>query len=155
MSNFQAILNKLYSKDNGVFAILKTQNKVELAAIDDLENAISELEPLVQTQYQDAEQDSKELILMYQDFKNSAEQYYDKYSDMENYYSDYKTINKALYEKLMSYKDLSDELGIDPLSSDTFKYGDELLQETNAELAKVYQIEDVTQAALNITNRIE
>jgi len=37
MNAFKNILNKLYSEDNQVFAILKAENKLELAAINDLD----------------------------------------------------------------------------------------------------------------------
>ena len=42
MNAFQTILKKLYSGDNPVFAVLKAENKLELAAIDDLDSALSE-----------------------------------------------------------------------------------------------------------------
>ena len=70
------ILNKLYSEDNGVFAILKAENKIELAAIDDLRSA----------------QDSAEVIFVdasLNDAVEKADEIYELHEVSKTFYSTY------------------------------------------------------------------
>lgn len=155
MSKFQAILNKLYSKDNGVFAILKTQNKVELAAINDLESALDEAEISSRVIVIDeAVRDSQDLIEKYNQLKSETEQWYNKYDIIENWYSVLKERADILEEKLNAYETLSDELGIDPNNSDSYSYGDRLLLDMQDEYKEYDSNSNTISEAMRITSEI-
>mgnify|MGYP003629624999 FL=1 len=155
MNAFKNILNKLYSKDNGVFAILKTQNKVELAAINDLESALDEAEISSRVIVIDeAVRDSQDLIEKYNQLKSETEQWYNKYDIIENWYSVLKERADILEEKLNAYETLSDELGIDPNNSDSYSYGDRLLLDMQDEYKEYDSNSNTISEAMRITSEI-
>jgi predicted nuclease with TOPRIM domain len=155
MNAFKTILNKLYSKDNGVFAILKTQNKVELAAINDLESALDEAEISSRVIVIDeAVRDSQDLIEKYNQLKSETEQWYNKYDIIENWYSVLKERADILEEKLNAYETLSDELGIDPNNSDSYSYGDRLLLDMQDEYKEYDSNSNTISEAMRITSEI-
>jgi len=155
MNAFKNILNKLYSEDNGVFAILKTENKLELAAINDLDSALSEAESVSREQYQNMISDSNDFMLSLFDFKQEAQEYLSKYEDINNFYSDFKMRMDVLEEKLNSYQQLSDELGIDPNNSDIYSYGDQILADMQEEYREYDSNLDLIDASISASSRIE
>ena len=81
MNAFKTILNKLYSEDNQVFAILKAENKLELAAINDLDAALSEAESVSRERYQTAYGEAINFYDEYISFKRLADEFYEKFEE--------------------------------------------------------------------------
>jgi|TARA_R110000782_G_scaffold198307_2_gene287366 cell fate (sporulation/competence/biofilm development) regulator YlbF (YheA/YmcA/DUF963 family) len=128
---------------DSIFAIFKkvsgfdSSKKVSLAASDELESAINEAETYSDVIDLDgAINGSKQLIQAYEDFKLQAETYYNEFENVDNWYTTLEDKRIALEDKLNSYEALADELGIDPKTSDSYVYGDELLFMLNEEYTK-------------------
>lgn len=111
MKALKNILNKLYSEDNKVFAVLSTQRKIDLSLVDDIENEIDSFE--------EAESDASYLAYEFGDeVINAYEEFQRKY-DLDNYVvngsvtllQDYAADLKVKLDKLQA---AADELGINP-----------------------------------------
>tara|TARA_R110001599_G_scaffold148890_3_gene332640 strand:- start:2 stop:469 length:468 start_codon:yes stop_codon:yes gene_type:complete len=155
MNAFKTILKKLYSGDNPVFAVLKTENKLELAAINDLDSALSEAESVSREQYQNVISDSKDFMLKLYDFQQEAQEYLSKYEYITEFYPEFKIRMDSLEEKLNSYQQLSDELGIDPNNSDIYSYGDQILADMQDEYREYDSNLDLIDASISASSRIE
>ena len=130
MNAFKNILNKLYSEDNKVFAILKAENKLELAAIDDLDSALSEAEQISDIAVlEDVLQKTDELIELNSELESVKQNFSIEFQSLDADFSELKQKIDLLEDKLNAYQSLSDELGIDPRNSDLYTYGDNLLLE--------------------------
>ncbi len=130
MNAFKTILNKLYSEDNQVFAVLKAENKLELAAIDDLDSALSEAEQISDIAVLgDVLQKTDELIELNSELENVKQNFSIEFQSLDADFSELKQKIDLLEDKLNAYQSLSDELGIDPKNSDLYTYGDNLLLE--------------------------
>ena len=155
MNAFKTILNKLYSEDNKVFAILKAENKLELAAIDDLDSALDNAEIYSRViNIDEATRDSQELVEKYNNLKSDAEIHYNTYEVIENWYSTLKESIDSLEEKLNAYEQLSDELGIDPNNSESYSYGDRLLLDMQDEYREYDSNYNTISEAMKIANEI-
>ena len=155
MNAFKTILKKLYSGDNPVFAVLKTENKLELAAINDLDSALSEAESVSRERYQNVISDSKDFMLKLYDFQQEAQEYLSKYEYITEFYPEFKIRMDSLEEKLNSYQQLSDELGIDPNNSDIYSYGDQILADMQDEYREYDSNLDLIDASISASSRIE
>jgi len=155
MNAFKTILKKLYSEDNQVFAVLKAENKLELAAIDDLDSALSEAEVVSREQYQNAVIDSEEFMDRWLEFKSYADSHYNKYEGFDNFYSEFKIKMDNLEEKLNSYQQLSDELGIDPKNSEIYNYADSIFIDMQDEYREQDDREDMVNGSVSKAYRIE
>ena len=130
MNAFQTILKKLYSDDNPVFAVLKAENKLELAAIDDLDSALNEAEQISDIAVLgDVLQKTDELIDLNSEFVSVKDNFSNEFQALDADFSELKIKIDLLEEKLNAYETLTDELGIDPRTSDLYTYGDNLLLE--------------------------
>tara|TARA_R110001606_G_scaffold243630_2_gene391432 strand:+ start:95 stop:562 length:468 start_codon:yes stop_codon:yes gene_type:complete len=155
MNAFKTILNKLYSEDNQVFAVLKAENKLELAAIDDLDSALDNAEIYSRViNIDEATRDSQELVEKYNNLKSDAEIHYNTYEVIENWYSTLKESIDSLEEKLNAYEQLSDELGIDPNNSESYSYGDRLLLDMQDEYREYDSNYNTISEAMKIANEI-
>ena len=155
MNAFKNILNKLYSEDNQVFAVLKAENKLELAAIDDLDSALDNAEIYSRViNIDEATRDSQELVEKYNNLKSDAEIHYNTYEVIENWYSTLKESIDSLEEKLNAYEQLSDELGIDPNNSESYSYGDRLLLDMQDEYREYDSNYNTISEAMKIANEI-
>lgn len=155
MNAFKTILNKLYSEDNKVFAVLKAENKLELAAIDDLDSALDNAEIYSRViNIDEATRDSQELVEKYNNLKSDAEIHYNTYEVIENWYSTLKESIDSLEEKLNAYEQLSDELGIDPNNSESYSYGDRLLLDMQDEYREYDSNYNTISEAMKIANEI-
>jgi hypothetical protein len=155
MNAFKTILNKLYSEDNQVFAVLKAENKIELAAIDDLDSALDNAEIYSRViNIDEATRDSQELVEKYNNLKSDAEIHYNTYEVIENWYSTLKESIDSLEEKLNAYEQLSDELGIDPNNSESYSYGDRLLLDMQDEYREYDSNYNTISEAMKIANEI-
>ena len=130
MNAFKTILKKLYSGDNPVFAVLKAENKLELAAIDDLDSALTEAEQISDIAVLgDVLQKTDELIDLSSELESVKDNFSNEFQALDADFSELKIKIDLLEEKLNAYQSLSDELGIDPRTSDLYTYGDNLLLE--------------------------
>lgn len=130
MNAFKTILKKLYSGDNPVFAVLKAENKLELAAIDDLDSALTEAEQISDIAVLgDVLQKTDELIDLNSEFVSVKDNFSNEFQALDADFSELKIKIDLLEEKLNVYETLTDELGIDPRTSDLYTYGDNLLLE--------------------------
>jgi len=130
MNAFKTILKKLYSDDNPVFAVLKAENKLELAAIDDLDSALNEAEQISDIAVLgDVLQKTDELIDLNSELENVKANFSNEFQALDADFSELKIKIDLLEEKLNAYETLADELGIDPRNSDLYTYGDNLLLE--------------------------
>jgi len=128
MNALKNILNKLYSEDNGVFAILKAENKLELAAIDELDTAVNEAEQISEIAVLgDVLEKADELINLNSELEVKKENFYTDYQSLDADFSELKNKIDVLEARLNAYEELSNELGIDPNNSETYNYGDLLL----------------------------
>ena len=111
MKAFKNILNKLYSEDNKVFAVLSTKKKIDLSLVDDIENEIDSFDEAESDASYLAYEYGDEIIVAYEDFQS-------KY-DLDNYIvngpvtllEDYAADLKVKLDKLQV---AADELGINP-----------------------------------------
>jgi len=111
MKAFKNILNKLYSENNKVFAVLSTKKKIDLSLVDDIENEIDSFDEAESDASYLAYEYGDEIIVAYEDFKS-------KY-DLDNYIvngpvtllEDYAADLKVKLDKLQV---AADELGINP-----------------------------------------
>ena len=155
MNAFKTILKKLYSEDNQVFAVLKAENKLELAAIDNLDSALDNAEIYSRViNIDEATRDSQELVEKYNNLKSDAEIHYNTYEVIENWYSTLKESIDSLEEKLNAYEQLSDELGIDPNNSESYSYGDRLLLDMQDEYREYDSNYNTISEAMKIANEI-
>ena len=153
MNAFKNILNKLYSEDNGVFAILKAENKIELAAIDDLDSAVDQAEQVSEIAVLgDVLQKTDELIELNSELENVKENFYTEFQSLEFEFSELKDKIDLLEARLNAYEELSDELGIDPNNSESYNYGDLLLldmqnqyKEYNSNLDRINRAFEIVQ----------
>tara|TARA_R110000764_G_scaffold152756_1_gene240544 strand:+ start:143 stop:607 length:465 start_codon:yes stop_codon:yes gene_type:complete len=153
MNAFKNILNKLYSEDNGVFAILKAENKLELAAIDDLDSAVDQAEQISDIAVLgDVLQKTDELIELNSELENVKENFYTEFQSLEFEFSELKDKIDLLEARLNAYEELSDELGIDPNNSESYNYGDLLLldmqnqyKEYNSNLDRINRAFEIVQ----------
>ena len=128
MNALKNILNKLYSEDNGVFAILKAENKLELAAIDELDTAVNEAEQISEIAVLgDVLEKADELINLNSELEVKKENFYTDYQSLDADFSELKNKIDVLEARLNAYEELANELGIDPNNSETYNYGDLLL----------------------------
>lgn len=128
MNPLKNILNKLYSEDNGVFAILKAENKLELAAIDELDTAVNEAEQISEIAVLgDVLEKADELINLNSELEVKKENFYTDYQSLDADFSELKNKIDVLEARLNAYEELSNELGINPNNSETYNYGDLLL----------------------------
>ncbi len=154
MNAFKNILNKLYSEDNGIFAILKAENKIELAAIDDLDSALNKAELYSRVIIiNEAVNDSQDLINKFNDLRSEAELYWSRYEDIINWFTVLKESMDELELKLNEYETLSDELGIDPNNSDSYSYGDKLLLDMQDEYREYDSNNSTIMEGLKIANQ--
>lgn len=130
MKALKNILNKLYSEDNGVFAILKTENKLELSAISDLESVVDQAEQISEIAVLgDVLEKADELINLNSELEVKKENFYTDYQSLDADFFELKDKIELLEQKFFAYADLSEELGIDPNNSDVYRYADTLLNE--------------------------
>lgn len=130
MKALKNILNKLYSEDNGVFAILKTENKLELSAISDLESVVDQAEQISEIAVLgDVLEKADELINLNSELEVKKENFYTDYQSLDADFFELKDKIELLEQKFFAYADLSEELGIDPNNSDVYRYADTLLSE--------------------------
>lgn len=130
MKALKNILNKLYSEDNGVFAILKAENKLELSAISDLESAVSEGEQISDIALLgDVLEKADELINLNSELEVKKENFYTDHQSLDADFSVLKDKIELLEQKFFAYADMAEELGIDPNNSDVYRYADTLLSE--------------------------
>lgn len=111
MKALKNILDKLYSEDNKVFAVLSTQRKIDLSLVDDIENEIDSFEEAEADASYLANEFGDEIIDAYDDFRSKYN--LDDYvvngpvSLLEDYAADLKV-------KLDKLQVAADELGINP-----------------------------------------
>ncbi len=111
MKALKNILNKLYSEDNKVFAVLSTKRKIDLSLVDDIENEIDSFEEAESDASYLAYEFGDEIIDAYDDFQRKYN--LDNYivngtvTSLEDYAADLKV-------KLDKLQAASDELGINP-----------------------------------------
>ena len=111
MKAFKNILNKLYSENNKVFAVLSTKKKIDLSLVDDIENEIDSFDEAESDASYLAYEYGDDIIVAYEDFQS-------KY-DLDNYIvngpvtllEDYAADLKVKLDKLQV---AADELGINP-----------------------------------------
>lgn len=77
MKALKNILNKLYSEDNKVFAVLSTKRKIDLSLVDDIENEVDSFE--------EAESDASYLAYEYGDEVIDAYNDFRMKYDLDNY----------------------------------------------------------------------
>lgn len=77
MKALKNILNKLYSEDNKVFAVLSTKRKIDLSLVDDIENEVDSFE--------EAEADASYLAYEYGDEVIDAYDDFRMKYDLDNY----------------------------------------------------------------------
>ena len=130
MKALKNILNKLYSEDNGVFAILKTENNLELSALSDLESVVDQAEQISEIAVLgDVLEKADELINLHSELEVKKENFYTDYQSLDADFFELKDKIELLEQKFFAYADLSEELGIDPNNSDVYRYADTLLSE--------------------------
>lgn len=130
MKALKNILNKLYSENNGVFAILKTENKLQLSAISDLDAAISEAEQISEIAVLgDVLEKADELINLNSELEVKKENFYTDYQSLDADFFELKDKIELLEQRFFAYADMAEELGIDPNNSDVYRYADTLLSE--------------------------
>tara|TARA_R110002012_G_C11353148_1_gene579868 strand:- start:44 stop:514 length:471 start_codon:yes stop_codon:yes gene_type:complete len=155
MNAFKIILNKLYSSDNPVFAVLKAENKLELAAIDDINSSIDEAENFSRNdEWQRLSADANDFMIRVVEFKELAQEYLTNYEDTDSHFSEFKIKMDALEENLNKYALLSEELGIDPSSNSDFQYGELILQDMQDEYREYDNSYDTIIASINVANRV-
>tara|TARA_R100000951_G_scaffold99043_1_gene89240 strand:+ start:1153 stop:1614 length:462 start_codon:yes stop_codon:yes gene_type:complete len=111
MKALKNILNKLYSEDNKVFAVLSTKRKIDLSLVDDIENEVDSFE--------EAESEASYLAYEYGDEVIDAYDEFRMKYDLDNYVvngsirylEESAEILKASLNKL---EIAADELGIPP-----------------------------------------
>lgn len=91
---------------------------------------------------------------MYEELKFKTESYYNKYEDINNWYSQAKVERNNLEEKLNTYETLTDELGIDPNNSESYRYGDDLITDMDDEYLTYDQNYDRFIYAEKISNNL-
>ncbi len=69
MKALKNILNKLYSEDNKVFAVLSTKRKIDLSLVDDIENEVDSFEAAESDASYLAYELGDEVIDAYDDFR--------------------------------------------------------------------------------------
>jgi predicted nuclease with TOPRIM domain len=130
MKALKNILNKLYSEDNGVFAILKTENKLELSAISDLESVVDQAEQISEIAVLgDVLEKADELINLNSELEVKKENFYTDYQSLDADFFELKDKIELLEQRFFAYADMAEELGIDPNNSDVYRYADTLLNE--------------------------
>lgn len=130
MNLLKNILDKLYSEDNGVFAILKAENKLELSAISELDSAVNEAEQISEIAVLgDVLERADELINLNSELETKKENFYTDFQSLDADFFELKNKIDLLEEKFFAYADLSEELGLDPNNSDVYRYADTLLSE--------------------------
>ena len=154
MNAFKNILNKLYSEDNGVFAVLKAENKLELAAIDDLDNALDQAEQISDIAdvevLLNAEEKADELINLKSELDNKSQDFSTEFQSLDADFSELKDKIDLLEARLNAYQELSDELGIDPNNSESYNYGDLLLFDMQETYRKYDQSFNIINSAFEI-----
>ncbi len=111
MKALKNILNKLYSEDNKVFAVLSTKRKIDLSLVDDIENEVDRLYAAESGASYLAYELGDEVIDAYDDFKM-------KYS-LDDYVingnvRDLEEVADILREGLSKLELAANELGIPP-----------------------------------------
>ena len=130
MNAFKNILNKLYSEDNKVFAVLKAENKLKLSAQVDLDIALADAEQISDIAVLgDVLQKTDELIDLNSELESVKDNFSNEFQSLDADFSELKNKIDVLEEKFFAYADLAEELGIDPNNSDIYRYADDLLSE--------------------------
>jgi len=130
MKAFKNILNKLYSEDNKVFAVLKAENKLKLSAQVDLDIALADAEQISDIAVLgDVLQKTDELIDLNSELESVKDNFSNEFQSLDADFSELKNKIDVLEEKFFAYADLAEELGIDPNNSDIYRYADDLLSE--------------------------
>jgi hypothetical protein len=111
MKALKNILNKLYSEDNKVFAVLSTKRKIDLSLVDDIENEVDRFDAAESDASYLAYELGDEVIDAYDDFKM-------KYS-LDDYVingnvRDLEEVADILREGLSKLELAANELGIPP-----------------------------------------
>lgn len=111
MKALKNILNKLYSEDNKVFAVLSTKRKIDLSLVDDIENEVDSFEAAESDASYLAYELGDEVIDAYDDFrmKYALDDYV--INGSVRYLEESAEILKASLSKLEL---AADELGIPP-----------------------------------------
>lgn len=111
MKALKNILNKLYSEDNKVFAVLSTKRKIDLSLVDDIENEVDSFEAAESDASYLAYELGDEVIDAYDDFrmKYALDDYV--INGSVRYLEESAEILKASLTKL---EIAADELGIPP-----------------------------------------
>ena len=111
MKALKNILNKLYSEDNKVFAVLSTKRKIDLSLVDDIENEVDSFESAESDASYLAYEYGDEVIDAYDDFRMKYD--LDNYvvNGSVRYLEESAVILKASLSKL---EIAADELGIPP-----------------------------------------
>lgn len=111
MKALKNILNKLYSEDNKVFAVLSTKRKIDLSLVDDIENEVDSFESAESDASYLAYELGDEVIDAYDDFrmKYALDDYV--VNGSVRYLEESAEILKASLSKL---EIAADELGIPP-----------------------------------------
>lgn len=118
MKALNNILNKLYKEDNPVFAVLRANKKVKLSAIDDIEDAVNNVEDN-SIYVEDFVLDTQEILAIFDNVRDKLIDYENNYQNINSDMDNWKASIDNLDEKLDVYKRLAEELGLDPFIDQT------------------------------------
>lgn len=119
--------------------------QIDLSAVGDIENAIQSLKGLdLNDAVNILEKTSNELRVQLNEVKQAADQLIRDYEAIDDLIAEHNDLSNDLENALQSFDDLANELGVDPESNNTFKEGNELMQEAESD----------NNALVNLTNEL-